>query len=311
MKKTTGIILSVVLGLTFLYSGYTKLLPLVETFEFTFVEIGVANWLVAPVVARLLIGLEFFTGLLLISCFNLRRFTLPLTIGILIFFTIYLAVQLILNGNSGNCGCFGEHLYMTPFQAIIKNVIMIALCSLVFYCYAGWKTRLSYIWLLFAAVTSAVVPFALNPVDYTYSSNNLDEEVNYALGIDNLYNNSDSGKVQVPAIDLRQGKHVVAFLSLSCSHCKVAAKKFYLIKKNNPQLPLYFVLNGDSIKYQQWVAETKAGNIPYSFCLGKTFVQLAGTRLPRIYYLEDGIVIKKVDYFELNQYDIETWLEAD
>src|SRR5690606_37789626 len=111
------------------------------------------------------------------------------------------------------------------------------------------------------------------------------------------------------AIDLRKGKHVVAFLSLSCSHCKVAAKKFYLFKKDNSSLPLFFVLNGDSIKYETWIAETKAGNIPYSFCLGKIFVHLAGTRLPRIYYLEDGIVVKKVDYFELNQYDIETWLE--
>jgi ribosomal protein L21 len=51
--------------------------------------------------------------------------------------------------------------------------------------------------------------------------------------------------------------------------------------------------------------DTKSDNIPNSFCLGKTFIQLASTNLPRIYYLDNGIVVKKVDYFELNQYAIE------
>jgi hypothetical protein len=69
------------------------------------------------------------------------------------------------------------------------------------------------------------------------------------------------------------------------------------------------VLNGDKgIKLKDFLDDTKATNIPYSFCLGKSFVQLASSRLPRIYYLNNGIVEKKVDYFELNQYEIEKWL---
>src|SRR5690606_20330775 len=136
-------IISVALGLVFLYSGYTKLFPVIETFEFTFVDIGIANWYTAPVIARLLIGLEFFIGVLLILNYNLKKFTLPLTAALLLFFILYLGVQIMVSGNNGNCGCFGEHLKMTPLQAILKNVVMIAACVLVYFLWEGWKLNIN------------------------------------------------------------------------------------------------------------------------------------------------------------------------
>lgn len=302
------IILSVLLGLVFIYSGWSKLDPLIETFEFTFVDIGIGNWYTAPIMARVLIGLEFFLGLLLIMNYNLRKFTLPLTIGLLIFFCLYLMLQIFFSGNEGNCGCFGERLHMTPLQAIIKNVIMIALCFPIMYVWHGWKIKYNKLLLSFIAVTSLTMPFILNMVDFTYTSNNLGEKVNYKLDMDLLYKPEDSVKVQIPKVDLKTGKHVVAFMSLSCPHCRIAAKKFHLINKNNPQLPIYFILNGDKEKLAEFYKDTKTENIPASFALGKTFVNLAGTHLPQMYYLDNSIVVKKLDYFELNQYHIEDWL---
>lgn len=310
LKLLTSIALSVGLGFVFIYSGYTKLLPVVETFEFTFIEIGIANWYSAPVIARLLIGLEFFLGLLLITNFNLKRFTLPLTIGLLTIFIVYLIAQIIVSGNNGNCGCFGEHFSMTPLQAIIKNAVMILGALGIYRFHNGWTIKSNIAVLLLSAIPSLFVPFVLNPVDYSYTSNNLDEKIGYPLELNLLYEPEDTSKVDIPSIDLRQGKQVVAFLSLTCSHCRVAAKKFRLIKRDNPNLPIYFVLNGKRERYKEFLEDTRADNIPSSFCLGKTFLQLASSRLPRIYYLENGIVKKKVDYFELNQYDIEKWINT-
>lgn len=301
-------IISAVLGLIFLYSGYTKLFPVIETFEFTFVDIGVANWYTAPVIARLLIGLEFFIGTLLILNYNLKKFTLPLTAALLLFFILYLGVQIMVSGNNGNCGCFGEHLKMTPLQGILKNLVMIAACVLVYFLWEGWKLNINKAFLSIVGLSAVIVPFIINPINYAYTSNNLDEKVNYPLELNLLYEPEDTSKVEIPQVELRKGKHVVAFLSLTCSHCRIAAKKFRLIKKNNPELPIYFVLNGDKKKnFQEFIDDTKADNIPFSFCLGKTFVQLASAHLPRIYYLDNGVVVKKIDYFELNQYDIEDW----
>src|SRR5450432_1249526 len=107
VKIIIAALISIGLGLIFLYSGYSKLTPVIETFEFTFVDVGIANWYTAPVIARLLIGLEFFLGFLLIINYNLRKFVLPFTINLLLFFIIYLLIQIAGNGNTGNCGCFG------------------------------------------------------------------------------------------------------------------------------------------------------------------------------------------------------------
>ncbi len=304
------ILISIALGLVFIYSGYTKIDPVIEPFEFTFVDIGIGNWYTAPVIARLLIGLEFFIGFLLIINYNLKKFTLPLTIGLLLFFCIYLVLQIVFSGNNGNCGCFGEHLKMTPLQAIIKNVIMIALAVPVYISWEGWKIRYTKLFNAFTGLTLLLLPFILNPIDYSYTSNNLDEKVNYPLELNVLYQPEEPDKVEIPKIDLRKGKQVVAFMSLTCPHCRIAAKKFRLIKKNNPELPIYFVLNGDKEKLKPFMEDTKADNIPYSFALGKAFVQLSGTNLPRIYYLNNSIVVKKVDYFELNQYQIEEWIKS-
>ncbi|MCW3077506.1 MAG: hypothetical protein JWO32_2115 [Bacteroidetes bacterium] len=309
-KKILAILISVGLGLIFIYSGWTKLDPVIETFEFTFVDIGVGNWYTAPIIARLLIGLEFLIGILLILNYNLKKFTLPFTIALLTFFIIYLVVQIAINGNNGNCGCFGEHLKMTPLQAIIKNVLMIGAAFIVYFLYDGWKLKQNNLFLNFMTISAMCVPFLFNPVDFSYTSNNMDEKINYPLELNLLYQPEDTSKVEIPKVDLRSGKHVIAFLSLSCPHCRIAAKKFRLIKKNNPELPVYFILNGDKNKLPVFLEDTKADNIPYSFCLGKTFVQLASAQLPRIYYLDNGVVVKKVDYFELNQYKIEDWIKT-
>lgn len=309
-KLLSSICVSIGLGLVFLYSGYSKLDPLIEPFEFTFVEMGIANWYSAPVIARLLIGLEFFIGVLLILNYHLRRFTLPLTVGLLLFFIIYLLVQLALNGNDSNCGCFGERHYMSPLQAILKNLVMIVLAGIPYFLRVEWKWRYNGLLLSLLGTSLCLVPFILNPIDYSYTSNNLDEKVNYPLELHLLYHPEDSTKVEIPKVDLRQGRHVVAFLSLTCRHCRIAARKFRIIKKNNPSLSIYFVLNGDKKDYPDFISDTRADNIPSSYCLGKTFVQLASTQLPRIYYLDKGWVVKKVDYFELNQYHLENWLNT-
>ena len=150
LLKILFILITIVLGLVFLYSGYTKLSPVIETFEFSFVDVGIGNWYTAPVMARLMIGLEFFVGLLLILNYNLRKFTLPL-------------------------------------EAIIKNMLMLGLAVPVYLRHEGWKIQFNRLLLSFFGITAVMIPFVLNPVDYTYTSNNLDETVNYPLELNVLF----------------------------------------------------------------------------------------------------------------------------
>ena len=118
ISKVFFFILCSILGLVFLYSGYTKLDP-IESFEYTFVDLGIGGWKLAPFIARFMIGLEFLIGFLLILNLYIKRFTLKLTMISLVIFSVYLLFVILNCGNNGNCGCFGTVIVMTPLQALI------------------------------------------------------------------------------------------------------------------------------------------------------------------------------------------------
>jgi len=308
LRHITSILLNVVLGLTFVISGLTKLLPIIETFEFSLVEAGVANWVIAPFLARFIIGIEMTLGVMLIGHIQLKRWTLPATLLLLVIFTGYLIIQYLLHGNSMNCGCFGETLPMSTLWALAKNVVLIGISILSWYLsnqtVRTWDKLITSLLL----TTSIVTCFIVNPIDPNYTTNNLSEAVDYPLQLELLYEPEDSTMVEKPLVDLRKGKHVVAFMSLQCGHCRIAAKKMRVMYASNPALPFYLILNGEASMKTIFFKDTRAESMPHSMCLGKTFVTLGTTRVPRIYLLEDGMVRRKVDMYELNQQEIEAWI---
>lgn len=78
--------------------------------------------------SRTLIGIEFALGILLLQPHYLKKLVIPATIAMLVVFITHLSIETITNGgNSGNCGCFGTLLPMTPIEAIIKNIVAVGL----------------------------------------------------------------------------------------------------------------------------------------------------------------------------------------
>lgn len=294
------------MGLVFLFSGYTKLYP-IEPFEYTFVDLGIGGWKLAPFIARFMIGLEFLIGFLLILGLFIKRFTIKLTIVSLIVFSVYLIFVIMSNGNNGNCGCFGTAIVMTPLQALIKNAIMLVVSVVIYKFYDGFDFGKSGKWLMTLCTVGAfALPHILNYVDFNYSEAYLTKkEDHFELELDSLYANA---KTHTPPKTLSKGKHIIAFMSLSCSHCRIAAKKLRLIKEKNPSISMYLVLNGDDKKIQPFFEDTRAQNIDYCLLNGKTFVYLAGLDLPAIFMVNNSTVENYVDYMHLDQTEIEKWL---
>lgn len=294
------------MGLVFLYSGYTKLEP-IEPFEFTFVDLGLGGWRLAPFIARFMIGLEFFIGFLLIMGLYIRRFTIKLTIISLIVFCIYLLFVMATAGNNGNCGCFGTAISMTPLQALIKNIIMIAVCVAIYRFYDGFHFGKFGKWLFGAlCLTAFAMPHILNYVDLNYSEAYLGKkEDRFKLELDTLYKYN---KLHKAPHHLSHGKHVISFMSLTCPHCRIAAKKLKLIKEKNPAISIYLVLNGDYKNIQPFFDDTKARNIDYCILNGPGFIYLGGLNLPAIYLVNNSEVETSVNYMELDQSEIEKWL---
>ena len=299
-------LLSVLLGLVFIFSAYTKLYP-IEPFEYTFVEFGISNWQFSGIVARLFIGFEFACGVLLLFNLWLKRFTIPLVVLVLVLFNVYLAIQLFKFGNQGNCGCFGEFFHFTPLEGILKNVVMLVAAAFIYRFHQGFIFRKIGLVTGALAVVALVLPFILNPVDLQASENNYSGKLNYKLPLVLLYEDANN---QPPKVELRQGKWIIAFFSLTCPHCKIAAKKMQVMKLKNPALPVHMVLNGEDENLQPFFENTRASGISWSMFTGADkFMKMAGASLPQIFWVNNGVVENKSSYFTLNQDEIENWLE--
>ncbi len=110
----------------FILSAVAKMFP-ISAFEMDLVQKGITGWELAPFLSRALIGFELFLGLAFLQPHYLRKGVVPAAIALLAAFCIYLVYSIAVTGNSGNCGCFGQLIPMSPLEALIKNIITIGL----------------------------------------------------------------------------------------------------------------------------------------------------------------------------------------
>ena len=304
--KILAVILSIACGTVFLVSAVTKLFP-IEPFEYTFVELGITNWKYSVFVARFFIGFEFACGGLLILNFWLKRFTIPMVAFTLLAFMAYLVVQILHFGNNGNCGCFGTFFVFTPLQGIIKNVVLLVAALFIYIFHPNFSFRFMKPVTVVLVIVAFVLPFILNPYDYDSALKNYSGQLNYKLDLDTLYNNPD---VPTPKAELRKGKWIIAFMSLTCPHCRIAAKKLHVMKLQNPGLPIYLFLNGNEKNITSFFNDTRATDLNWSLLNGHgTFFKLAGPAVPQIDWVNNEIVENKSNYMVLQQDEVEAWLK--
>ena len=310
MKKILLILTSISVGALFIVSAATKIFPM-EPFEYQFVDIGVATWKTSPYIARFFIGLEFFLGMLFILNISIKKFTSKFAIGLLTVFIIYLVYKIISVGNVGNCGCFGEAIKMSPLEGILKNIALIILCFALYFLSDDdfWNAKWKKIMVPILFIGAMCLGFFVYPMNASLSSTMDTKKINYKVPLELMYKASQKEK---PSIDLTKGKHVIAFLSLSCPHCKIAAQKIRVMQKQNPAIPFYISLNGDKEKEKAFFEETQIKHIPHNLFLGPNdWMQVAGFNLPVIMYINNSIVEKKTTGLDLDQNDIENWLKKN
>jgi len=325
--------LRILLGALFIFSGYIKLYP-IEPFELNFIDLGVANWWTAPVIARAIIGFEMFLGVMLIFDLKTKRFTIPATFGVLIFFTLYLVYQIITTGNQGNCGCFGTYLEMTPLESIFKNIGLLSILIVIQFIPATYdydflkkkilsiesdqafittdskwnflRKELASLILVLSIIGGISVPYILNPPDALFY-NHRAGAVNFPLRINDIFKDTSVTK---PPVDLEKGRHIVAFMSLSCFHCQMTALKIHTIQKRNPDFPFFLILNGDTARYKKKFFEfSKAQNIPHLYYNSGDFFSYVGGSVPKVYWLQNDTVKYHSLYSDLNENEIRLWLE--
>jgi len=294
-----GILINLILGANFLFSAYSKL-PSIEVFGWTIAESTPFNWTVSEWLARLIIGLEFFLGILFILQLFIKKIAVPFSIFLILFFSAYLAYILAAYGNEPNCGCYGEMIPLSTQESLVKNGIILVLLLLAIN--FSFEIRLKFskiVGLLFAVVAFGLPFYFSPPASITiFNEKKIEGEIVPLHLIKNNKNYFDNRK------------KIVATVSPTCKYCKKAAKRMGIIKKRNPQIPFLFVMAGHKDHLDSFYETTRAENIPLIFMDSvKEFQRInARSGVPTIKWLEDSSVIKTSTYFSLNENEILDWL---
>ncbi len=183
MKLNRSIIIRILIGSLFVFSGSVKLFPTVE-FEMQLLAHGITNWLLIVILARFIIIVEIFTGIMFLLNYNLKSFFIPFAIFLLSIFSVDLIITITLKGFGGNCGCFGQVIEMTPPEALLKNIILIFI--LIYYRRLNLKgSEYSNQMLSAIFIVLFIAAFAVSPV-----RSSTDSYINTKPGIKNELNNN-------------------------------------------------------------------------------------------------------------------------
>jgi hypothetical protein len=305
IKQALFYIISVFIGLLFIYGAYAKLQD-IEPFEWSLAETGIFSFSAANVFTRIFIALEFFIGAMFIGAITSKGKVYFGAACLLTLFNIYLLWIIFTYGNNGNCGCFGEALQMTPIQAYLKNVALLFLIFVLskwqdLYASKSFRWQLITLSLIALGYTSIVQPPDFIFLEYKQTVKR------HTINLNVLYQSEAS---QAPTFDYKKGKHIISILSTSCSFCKKAARKMHSMQATNPALPFYNVILGDSASADVFLKETLSTNVPHQRNENVPYLyKLANNRLPCILWIEDGNVVNMSNYFNLDAKEIEQWIK--
>ncbi|MGK4568902.1 MauE/DoxX family redox-associated membrane protein [Flavobacterium sp. 3HN19-14] len=219
----------------------------------------------APYFSRILIGIELALGFLILQNNFLKKFLIPVTIAMLAVFIAHLSYVTFSAGNTGNCGCFGELLPMTPIQAIIKNVVAIILLVILsrllpkiapngnfWVLTTGLFAFILIVFMLAPIQPSAEVAVETPALPETEFEKQVLPQTDTVIAAP-VAVTKDTVKKETPKIidepakhksgnaqyfaDIDKGKKALCYFVPGCDHCREAAKELTEMKKKDKNFP--------------------------------------------------------------------------
>jgi len=257
----------------FLLSAFAKIYPdpsfyfSITAFEFKqLVPMGFSME-TAVYFSRIIIGIEFAIGILLLFPYNIKKIIIPATIFMLAVFSVHLIIEILTGGNQGNCGCFGALLPMTPLQALIKNLLSIGLLTLVLYKFSNELVEKNNFLITTNITTLCILALFMlipiqkkttvspSPTGYTEDTTIVKDSIivkpiTDSTKKDDVVIKDTTKKIIVvagpkkvksiyskyfPKID--DGKKILCFFAPTCDHCMATAKELTELKKADPNFP--------------------------------------------------------------------------
>lgn len=179
VNKQLPVIIKALMAFMFLLSAVAKLYPspnlALPTFEIKqLLPMGFSETS-AAYFSRILIGCELALGILLLQKNYFKRLVVPVSFLMLLIFSVHLTYEMASSGNSGNCGCFGSLLPMSPLQALIKNIIGMGLLVFLYLKSTKENDRLNFSFLMAVTFASILGVFLVGPMQRKSSTDRTEE----------------------------------------------------------------------------------------------------------------------------------------
>lgn len=342
LQQRINLALRIVLALLFVVSAVAKLYPspyfAITTFESKqLIPMGF-NATFAQYFSRILIGGELALGILLLQRHYFKRLIVPASAALLLVFCIHLTYSIASGDNSGNCGCFGSLLPMTPAQALIKNIIAIGMLAWVFATTDRQTDRLNFPIVLSITLASVLTVFLVGPMRYvpttTYTSTydpslTEDEDEEPATTTSAQLPANDPSKTPATAdpkapakdsvkvekvdepskkksgfkqyfADIDKGKKVLCFFAPGCEHCRETAKQLTQMKKQDPNFPdVRIIFMDEEAELIPQFFEFAGATYPHIVMdVGQFWTVAANRDTPGVLYLWNGNLVKDWDGIE-------------
>ena len=318
-KQVLSWAIRILVSILFIVSAYAKIYHepsayfSITTFEAKqLVPLGFSSFLSA-LISRVLIALEFFLGVFILLPYYFKKIILPGTILILAAFCVHLGIQIILTGNSGNCGCFGTLLPMTPFEAIIKNVLAIGLLLALYKLnnFKKYTPKSKYL------LTSSYIGFVILLFIYIPIRSSNSSELSMDLNtLENLPNNgpnqmtSEFGET-LPFAD--KGRILLCFFAAGCDHCRSTIRSIDSLIQITPNFPrVEIVFMDEEVEKIPEFFEYAGNTYNYQILdIASFYNVLTWERdTPGIFYMWNGNIIKEFDGIAEKSFNAEELIEA-
>jgi hypothetical protein len=329
-------------SLLFLVSAVAKMFP-IWAFEKQFVDLGVASWCQAPYIARLMIALELAVSIVILQRNFLKSIVIPGTILFLSVFCVHLSIQMYKYGlMTGNCGCFGQLIPMTPFEAFVKNIITIGLLVYLYRKVSDKeKGHNNITYLIFPYVASALFMFMVFPFCPCAKETNSEGAIENTDSVsiekkDTLALNSETPKKEIvnqqdgkaiavesgptkvksrfaefkvfggKRTNLDEGKKLVCLFAAGCDHCRETAKELcsWSRNANDPEIYVLF-MDEETNLIPEFFNESRC-RFPYQIIDIPKFWTLMGAdgNTPGVFYLWNGNIIKSFEGEGANKFNL-------
>ena len=282
-------LLRIILGGVFVFSALAKL-HAIDNFELYIFSQQLFGFDISTVIARFIISAELALGVLLITNLYFKA-VYKTTLYLLLFFSLFLAFKLIAS-SSENCNCFGEFIVLNPAASLLKNFILIVLLFLIKN-NNGCTVRFKKAYFTSIILLTLVFPSVFSPPDFIYRKIYLTKP---EIGMKDQIHLSDT------TLNVAEGKKVLAFFSMGCKYCILAAHKISIIAdKTNTQENINYIFFGDERNLEGFWKKSQSKHFKHTIIPFEEIVHITDGRLPTVLFIENGYVNEETAYRDLTE----------